>query len=89
MDRKLSFGGLIGYGKSCIDCFFANSKIFRLLAILHHAAGSVKPTTHKGTGYCYFLPRFLSSYFLGHVNGLLFCLYFKTFASTVFALFER
>ena len=39
MDQKFPFGGLIGYGNSCMDYFFANSKIFRLHAILHDSAG--------------------------------------------------
>ena len=65
MDQKFPFGGLIGYGNSRIDYFFANSKIFTLHAILHDAAGSVKSTTCKGPGYCYVLPSFPSSCFLG------------------------
>ena len=87
-DQKFAFGGLIGYGNSWMDYFFANSKIFELYAILHDAAGSVKPTTHKGPGYWYVLRRFPSFCFLGHVIGLFFCLYIKTFASTVYALFN-
>ena len=63
MDQQFPFGGLIGYGKSCMDYFFANSKIFRLHAILHDAAESVKSTTYKGPGYCYVLPRLPSSLF--------------------------
>ena len=39
--KNFSFGGLIGYGSSCMDYFFANSKFFRLHANLHDAAGSV------------------------------------------------
>ena len=58
---KNFFGGLIGYGNSCMDYFFANSKVFRLHAILHDAAGSVNSTTYKGPGFCYVLPRFPSS----------------------------
>ena len=50
MDKKLAFGGLIGYGNSCIDNFFANSKICRLHAILHGYAESVKFTTKKDLG---------------------------------------
>ena len=38
VDQKFPFGGLIGYGNSCMDYFFANSKIFRLQAILHDSA---------------------------------------------------
>ena len=74
MDQKLPFGGLIRYGNSCMDYFFANSKFFRLHAILHDAAGSVKSTTRKGPGFCYVLPSFPSSCFLNHVTGFLFCL---------------
>ena len=50
MDQKFPFGGLIGYGNSCMDYFFANSKIFRLHAILDDSAGSVKSTTKKVLG---------------------------------------
>ena len=56
-----------------MDYFSANSKIFRLHAILHEAAGSVISITYKGPGYCYVLPSFPSSCFLGHVAGLFFC----------------
>ena len=45
MDQKLPFGGLIGCGNSCMDYFFANSKVFRLHEFLEDAAGSVKSTT--------------------------------------------
>ena len=88
MDQKFPFGGLIGYGNSCMDYFFANSKIFRLHAILHDSAGSVKSITKKGPGYCYVAPSLPSSCFLGHVTGLFFCLYVKLFASSVYALFD-
>ena len=50
--------------------FFANSKIFRLHAIKNDAAGSVKSTTYKRPGYCYILPIFPNSCFLGHVTRL-------------------
>ena len=30
MNQKFHFGGLIGYGNSSMDYFFAKSKIFRL-----------------------------------------------------------
>ena len=88
MDQKFLFGGLIGYGNSCMDYFFANSKVFRLHAILHDSAGSVKSTTKKGPGYCYVAPSLPSSCFLGHVTGLFFCLYVKIFALSVYVLFD-
>ena len=71
-----------------MDYLFANSKMFRLHAILHDAVESVKSTTNKGLGYCYVLPRFPSSCFLGHVTELLFYLDIKIFASTFYALFN-
>ena len=86
MDQKLPFGGLIEYGSSCMDYFFANSIIFRLQAILHDAA--VKSTNYKGPGYCYVFSRFPSSCLLGHVTGLFFYLYNKVFATTVYELFN-
>ena len=42
MDRKFKFGGLIGYGNSYLDSVFRYSKVFRLHAILHDAAGAVQ-----------------------------------------------
>ena len=57
------------------------------IAILHDAAGSVKSTKHKTPGYFFDLLRFPSSCFIGHVTGLLFCLYIKILASTEYALF--
>ena len=52
MDRKFKFGGFIGYGNSCLDSVFRYSKVFRLLAILHDAAGAVRAHSGKGPGYC-------------------------------------
>ena len=56
-----------------MDYFFANSKIFRLHAILHDCAGSAKSTRQKCPGYCYVAPSLPSSCFLGHVTGLFKC----------------
>ena len=64
MDQKFPFRGLIGYGNSCMEYFFVSSTIFRLQAVLHDAAESVKSTTQKGPGYCYVLPRILALVFL-------------------------
>ena len=72
MDQKFPFGGLIGYGNSCKDYFFAKTKSFRLHAILHDSAGSVKSTTKKEPGYCYVAPSLPSSSFLDHVTGFFF-----------------
>ena len=45
-------------------------------------------TTYKGPGYCYVLPKFPSSGFLGHMTGLFFFLYVKILASSVYAIFD-
>ena len=44
MDQKFPNAGLIG-SNSCV-IIFANSKIFRIVVILHDANGFVKSTTH-------------------------------------------
>ena len=84
MDQKFKFGGLIGYGNSCLDSVFRYSKVFRLHAISHDAAGSVRSQTGKGPGYCYMIGRGPNSCLLGHVTGLLFCLYVKLFVPSIF-----
>ena len=75
MDQKFKFGGLIGYGNSYLDSVFRYSKVFRLQAILHGAAGAVRSHSGKGPGYCYMIGRGPNSCLLGHVTGRLFCLY--------------
>ena len=45
LDQKNKFGGLIGYGNSYLDSVFRYSKVFRLHAILHDAAGAVRAHT--------------------------------------------
>ena len=62
---KISFWRSYWIWKSCMGYFFANSKIFRVHAVLHDSAGSVKCTRKKGTGYCYVAPSLPSSNFLG------------------------
>ena len=74
MDQNLKFGGLIGYGNSCLDSVFRYTKAFRLHAILHDAAGAVQSHGGKGPGYCCVIRRELSSCLLGHATGLLCCL---------------
>ena len=79
MDQKFIFGGRISYGKSYLDSVFRYSKIFRLHAIFHDAAGAVRLQTTKGSGYCYMIGRGPSCCLYGHVIGLLICLYVKIF----------
>ena len=79
MDQRFVFGGLIGYGNSSLDSVIRYSKLFRLHAILHDAAGALRAHSGKGPGYCYMTGRGPNSCLLGHVFGLLFCLYVKIF----------
>ena len=84
MERKFKFGRLIGYGNSYLDSLFPCSKVFRLHAILHDAAGALRSHNGKGPGYCYMIGRGPNSCLLGHVTGLPFCLHVKIFLSSIF-----
>ena len=39
VDQKVSHGGKVGYGASCLDSALRYSKVFTLHALLHDAAG--------------------------------------------------
>ena len=84
MDQKFQFGGLIGYGHSYLDSVFLYSEVSKLHAILHDAAGAVQAHSGEGPGYCYMIGRGPNSCLLGHVTGLLFCLYVKVFLPSIF-----
>ena len=84
MDQKFPCGGLNGYGNSYLDSVFRYSNVFRLHAILHDAAGAVRSHSGKGPGYCYMIGRGQISCLLGHVTGLIFCLYVKIFLPSIF-----
>ena len=84
LDQKYKFGGTIGYGNSYLELLFRLFKIFRLHAILHDAAGAVRARSGKGPGYCYMVGQGPNSCLLGHVTGLLFCLYLKIFLPSIF-----
>ena len=88
MDQKFKFGGTIGYGDSYLDCVFRYSKVFRLHALLHDAAGAVRAHGGMGPGYCYMIGRGPNFCLLGHVTGLLFCLYIKIFLPSIFKLID-
>ena len=82
--RKFLFGGLIDYRNSCLDSVFRYSKVFRLHAMVHDAAGAVRSHSGKRPGYCYMIRRGPNSCLLGYVTGLLFCLYVKLFLPSIF-----
>ena len=84
MDQKIKFGATIDYEDSYLDSVFRYSKVFRLHAKLHDAAGAVRVHSGKGLGYCYMIGRGPNSCLLGHVTGLLFCLYVKIILHSIF-----
>ena len=84
MDQNFTFGGTIGYGDSYLEFLFRHFKTFRLHAILHDADGAVRAHSGKGLGYCYMIARGPNSCLLGHVTGLLVCLYVKIFLPSIF-----
>ena len=79
MDQKVKFGGTIGYGDSYLKFLFRRFKVFRLHAILHYAAATVRAKNGKGPGYCYMIGRGPNSCLLGHVTVLVFCLHENSF----------
>ena len=84
LDQKIKYGGLIGYGNSYLHSVFRYCKVFTLHAILHDAAGAVRSHSGKGPGYCFMIGRRPIFCLLGHVTGLLFCLYVKLFLPSIF-----
>ena len=80
INREAPFGGLIGVGDSKLEKLLNWSKIFRLHATFHDAAGYLKTNLNIGPGYCYMVP-FLNSIlnfcFLGHITGLAYCCFLK------------
>ena len=88
VDQKILHVGRIGYGASYLASVFRYSKMLRLLAILHDAAGAVRLQTGKGPGYCCIIGRGPNRCLLGHVTGLLFCLCVKIFLPSLFNLID-
>ena len=84
MDQDFKSGGTIGYWDSYLEFLFCHFKKFRPHVILLDAAGAVRAHSGKGTGYCYMIGRGPNSCLLGHVIGLLFCLYVKIILPSIF-----
>ena len=82
------YGGIIGIDNSSLDKCFRSFKILRLHAILHDAAGFVHEFSEKRPGYSYVSPCPVTNEYLGHVTGLAFCLYAKTFKGRLFSMLE-
>ena len=84
VDQKFKPGGTIVYGDPYLEFLFCHFKVFRLHAILQHAAAAVRAQSGKGPCYCYMIGRGPNSCLLGHVTGLLFCHDVKTFLPSIF-----
>ena len=82
------YGGFIGIDNSALDKYFKSFKFLRLHAILHDASGFVYEYSEKGPGYSYVLPCSVTNEYLGHVTGIAFCLYVKSFKNSLFNLLE-
>ena len=82
------YGGLIGIDNSSMDRFLKDSKILRLHAILHDAAGYIQEYCKQGPGYAYMLPCDINSPFAGHIIRIAFCWYTKLFKPITFHLLE-
>ena len=82
------YGGLIGIDNSSLDKYLKNSKILRLHAILHDAAGFIHEFYQQGPTYCYMLPWNCNNSLLGHLSGIAFCLFIKLKKPEVYHLLE-
>ena len=83
MDYKIPVGGLIGYGNSCMDCFLQTPKSLDCMQFY-----MTRNLLRKKDLGIVIAPSLPSSCFLGHVNGLFFCLFVEIFASSVYGLFD-
>ena len=82
------YGGLIGIDNSSLDKYLKNSKILRLHAILHDAAGFIHEFYQQGPTYCYMLPWNCNNSLLGHLSGIAFCLFIMLKRPEVYHLLE-
>ena len=83
------YGGFIGIDNSRLDPLLKHSKVLRLHAALHDAAGFVKDCRNKGPGYVYAV-RYspLNNCLFGHLTRILFILSVKIFHPRLFRELE-
>ena len=86
MDQEFHFGGLIGFADSHFPFF--QSVQTTCNAKLLDAAGAVYLHNGNEPGYCCMIGRCPNSCLLGHVTGLLYCLYLKLFVPSIFNLLD-
>ena len=82
------YGGIIGIDNSSLDTYLKSFKVLRLHAILHDASGFVAEYGQKGPGYSFVLPGPITNAYVGHLTGLFFCLFLKTYKRNLFNLME-
>ena len=78
--KQRPYGGIIGIDNS------SSFKVLCLHAILHDASGFIAEYSQKGTGYSYVLPCPITNTYVGHLTGLFFCMFVKTFKRNLFSL---
>ena len=84
MDQKVNFDRTIGCVDLYLDFKIHHFEVFRLYENLNDAAGAVRSHGDEGPGYSYKIGWGSKSCLLGHVTGLLFCLYVKFFLAFLF-----
>lgn len=82
------YGGLIGIDNSRLDKYLKGSKVLRLHAVIHDAAGFVWDHSKSGPGYAYAASCPINSPLVGHITGIMFCLYYKILRPADFRLLE-
>ena len=79
------YGGLIGIDDSSLDVYFKN---YGCMLWFCDTCGFVYEYSEKEPGYSYFLPCPVTNEYVGHLTGIAFCLYLKTFKNRLFNRLE-
>ena len=82
------YGGIIGIDNSSLDTYLKSFKVLRLHANLHDDYGFIAEYSQKGPRYSYALPCPITNAYVGHLTGLFFCMFVKTFKRNLFSLLE-
>ena len=82
------YGGLIGIENSSLDKYLSDSKILRMHAVLHDAAGFFLEVYNTGPTYCYVLPWKCNHSLIGRFSGITFCSYIKLRKPKLYHLLE-
>ena len=82
------YGGLIGIDNSSMDSYLKNSKILRLLAVLHDAIGFIHEFYQEGPTYCNMFSWNCNNSLLGHLSGIAFCFFITLKKPELYHLLE-